>query len=508
MQSVFADEDDTIYYGSPQGLSVYRPSEHKRNERAPRPIFRGIEFSEDNMGRNELKIEFAALSFTDEKSVRYQTRVVGYRQNEWSPPTALSTVRFMNLPAYFFPRQYRFEVKAANNDGVWSEEPLSYVFNIQPAWWARWYSVLGAAAFFGLLIWLGYRKRTQALHERAAELKKFADALQRAVHNLDEELAERKRVEGELNDVRDKMQVSEEAAAAADERRRLALEELRHAKQTLIQAEKLSSLGQMVASISHEIANPVWLVGSATDELSKIVDEFETFLMALFDDSEAAQRVASRVMAELTAMRANIDNNRTASERLTDITTALRTQSRFDRHAVGGVALNEVVRESMVIVGGKTKRHDIKAAFGQVPAIRCFRSHVGQVVTNLLANAADALAEKIERLSHEGEIFKGKILVMTEQQSMGERAGVMLVVADNGPGVPESDREHVFEAFFTTKPAGMGTGLGLSVCHTIVQDHEGSISVKRDPELGGARFEVWLPLQGPMDQGAAVVEET
>ncbi len=187
--------------------------------------------------------------------------------------------------------------------------------------------------------------------------------------------------------------------------------------------------------------------------------------------------------------------------------SALRTQSRFDRHPSGGIQVNEVVHESMVIVGGKTKRFDLLTSLGELPAIRCYRSHIGQVVTNLLANAADALAEKTEILSKEGEIFKGKIRIKTYSQAAEGRDGVMLVVADNGPGVQEVLREEVFEAFFTTKPAGMGTGLGLSVCSTIIADHAGLIRVERDPELGGARFEVWLPLVGPDEEETLVMEE-
>jgi signal transduction histidine kinase len=167
----------------------------------------------------------------------------------------------------------------------------------------------------------------------------------------------------------------------------------------------------------------------------------------------------------------------------------------MEHEATAGVVLNEVVQEAMVLVGGRTKMHQVEESLGELPPITCFRSKVGQVVTNLLANAADALTEK-EQASRDngGERFQGEISVTSETLERDGRPGVMVAVSDNGDGVPESIREKIFEQFFTTKPAGVGTGLGLAMCVGIVKEHGGMLSITDDETLGGARFELWLPV--------------
>ncbi|MBT6431746.1 MAG: hypothetical protein HOK28_01560, partial [Deltaproteobacteria bacterium] len=505
LQSVYVGSTGAVYYGTPKGLSIYRPSEHRRNTRLPKPVFRYSDLNLLPNGTNEIKIGYSALSYSEEQDVRYKYRILGY-DDKWSEPTKEFSQKFMNLPATLIEHEYQFELLASNNDGLWSAEPIRWSFTIKPPWWLRWWFWLGTVVILIITVMTIYRQRVRRLGERARELKEFADALQRAVDNLDEELEERKQVEGKLNEVRMKMFSAEKAAEHAQERRTMALNELKSAKETLIQAEKLSSLGQMVASISHEIANPVWLVGATAQELNSQIGDLESFLGALFDESEEAQRVAANVRNRIENMRSALENSFTASGRLTDITQALRTQSRFDRSPTSDVVLNEIARESLVITGGKTKRHLLTKELGELPLITCFRSHIGQVLTNLFANAADALDEQVEVERAQGRIFKGQIKVQSYVAERDGVAGVCVAVSDNGAGVEEVLREQVFEAFFTTKPSGVGTGLGLSVCATIVADHGGIIRVENDEELGGARFVMWLPvmmIQETEDSGDA-----
>jgi signal transduction histidine kinase len=131
---------------------------------------------------------------------------------------------------------------------------------------------------------------------------------------------------------------------------------------------------------------------------------------------------------------------------------------------------------------------------GELPLIICFRSHIGQVLTNLFANAADALEERVSAERAEGKIFRGQIRVQSYMAERDGVAGVCVAVSDNGLGVEEALRQQIFEAFVTTKPSGVGTGLGLSVCATIAADHGGIIRVEDDEQLGGARFVMWLPI--------------
>ena len=109
-------------------------------------------------------------------------------------------------------------------------------------------------------------------------------------------------------------------------------------------------------------------------------------------------------------------------------------------------------------------------------------------------------AEKMNEplLCENDERFSGKIKVTTIAAQHEGRDGIKVAVEDNGPGVPAELRERVLEAFFTTKPVGKGTGLGLSLCAAIADSHGGTLAVDDSPELGGARFELWLPLESPI----------
>ena len=91
----------------------------------------------------------------------------------------------------------------------------------------------------------------------------------------------------------------------------------------------------------------------------------------------------------------------------------------------------------------------------------------------------------------------GKLRVVTVEDHRHGTPGLCITIADNGSGVPESIRDQIFDEFFTTKPAGKGTGLGLSMCAEIVRDHGGVLTITDSAELGGARFELWLPLDNP-----------
>ena len=133
----------------------------------------------------------------------------------------------------------------------------------------------------------------------------------------------------------------------------------------------------------------------------------------------------------------------------------------------------------------------------ELPSLTCHRSRIGQVVTNLLSNAGDALLERHEGTQSSGEVFRGSLRVETATWDRDGETGVRVTVADNGDGVPQTIREQIFEEFFTTKPVGVGTGLGLSMCLTIVKDHGGILEVSDDESLGGARFDLWLPLKPP-----------
>lgn len=151
LEGIDIDKAGNIYIANPNGISIYQPALDVKNVIPPEIVFNNATFSEGVSGNNELKIKYAALSYANEKLIRYRTRLIGYN-NEWSEPTIETSFRYMNLSAYFFKKEYVFEVIACNNSGVWNKTPLKYSFYVSPPLWFNWWAFLiYVAGAFGLV---------------------------------------------------------------------------------------------------------------------------------------------------------------------------------------------------------------------------------------------------------------------------------------------------------------------------------------------------------------------
>ncbi len=301
----------------------------------------------------------------------------------------------------------------------------------------------------------------------------------RQSRRLASELAERVRLEG-TNEALKFQHASARANldAIAQEREAL-VAELDEAQKQLVQAEKMASLGQQVSGIAHEIGNPLnYISGSAQLMGLEIMDLEEKC------PGENAVEHFGRIREHLTDME-------TGCEKIREISQAMRNYSRLDDVATPDIDLVEVAKEALVILDGKARGITLTMRDSQVPTITCHRSHVGQVIMNLVGNAIDALQE---RRDNEGVESCGRIAVELRPSDSDGTEGVEICVDDDGPGVPKAIRAKILEPFFTTKPAGKGTGLGLAITSKIVQQHGGRISIETSDSLGGASFRVWLPL--------------
>ena len=290
------------------------------------------------------------------------------------------------------------------------------------------------------------------------------------------------------------MQNNEQLLKAYEDLQLTSQRELRNTKNILIQNEKLSQLGQLIASIGHEISTPVMLASMSVDNQRAALDKLEDKTMKLFAGNEQAAQIAKIFQKHFDDIREINQSAKTATSRIRELSTALRTQARKEDGITEGINLNEVAREAMALVAGRIKPHIMTNSLGELPPISCYRSRVSQIMTNLLANAADALHDKVAREHKDGDrSFRGTIHIASLPKAQREVEGVLVSVSDNGDGIPERIRSQIFDEFFTTKPAGVGTGLGLAMCVGIVKDHGGTLNVTNDPTLGGARFELWLP---------------
>ena len=307
-------------------------------------------------------------------------------------------------------------------------------------------------------------------------------------------------MQGESREVAREREHTQQLRSEREELEKQTREQLEHAQTLVTQAERLSTIGQMVASIGHEINSPLYLISNCVGSLGQDVTKLTDMILSLLSaDSEQAAPVRAKVEQHREAIAGWLELTNSGIERLTDVSHALRTQARLEPLPTRGIDVNSVVREAMVIAGGKIKMHVVDTELGDLLPITCFRTRVGQVVTNLLVNACDALMEKRARLKSSPEgvgTFLSRVVVRTEQEQRESETGVLITISDNGDGISDDNLANIFEEFYTTKPAGEGTGLGLAMCQKIVEEHGGNITAGRDDELGGASFRVWLPVSG------------
>lgn len=241
----------------------------------------------------------------------------------------------------------------------------------------------------------------------------------------------------------------------------LLVEQLRQTGTMLIEAEKLASLGRFIASIAHEINNPLTAVLGYAD------------FLAASDLDPTAQGLLRQL--------------RLGAERVRTIVRNLQTFARQQRSGLTQVNLNLLIEQTLTLKRGDFVLEQISVAteLGELPATWADAGQLGQVLLNLLVNAQHALRERP---------LPRQITLRTWAEAAAGERRLLLSVADNGPGVAPELRQRIFEPFFTTRPAGEGTGLGLSICQGIVEAHGGAMRLDSAPGRG-ARFVVELPVR-------------
>jgi signal transduction histidine kinase len=278
-----------------------------------------------------------------------------------------------------------------------------------------------------------------------------------------------------------------------------ALARLKESEAMLIQSEKMSSLGQMVAGIAHEVNTPLAYVKSSLEALHKSMPQAgrlaaETGRLLALLSAEGADETA--LAAQFAQVRALVEEMRSQDAqqevegmlkdglfgigRISEVISNLKNFSRLDRSMVADYDLHEGIESSIRIGFAQLQKRNIRREFGKIPHVSCSPSQINQVILNLLSNAAQA--------TKDGE---GTITVRT---GMRDAAHVMVEVADNGHGIPADVLPKIFDPFFTTKAVGKGTGLGLAVSYKIVENHGGKLEVQSKPGVG-TRFILVLPVQ-------------
>jgi two-component system NtrC family sensor kinase len=298
--------------------------------------------------------------------------------------------------------------------------------------------------------------------------------------------------EEELRRHRDSL---EELVRNRSEKLRLATMELEDQQAQLIQAEKLASLGQMAAGVAHEINNPVSYVMSNLGTLDEYVSVLSPLLQLqreLMEEPGPATEEARRELLErmreqwkqgdvdyiLGDMPEMIQESQAGTRRIQEITQSLRAFAREDSGAPQLVDVNAELSSTLKMVWNELKyKCEVKRDFGALPPISFHPTQLAQVFTNLLVNAAQAIETR------------GEIRIRTRH----EGSDVVVEIADTGKGMTQETLTKLFTPFFTTKPRGQGTGLGLSVSYGIITRHRGRIDVQSEPGKGST-FILRLPV--------------
>ncbi|WP_414515306.1 sensor histidine kinase [Nostoc sp. PCC 9305] len=275
---------------------------------------------------------------------------------------------------------------------------------------------------------------------------------------------------------------------------------LQKAQVQLVQQEKLSTLGELIAGIGHEINNPINFISSNIPPLEEHITAV-TELLLLYEQEYP------NPTAKITKTIENLDLNfvledmgkilnslHIGSERIQNLSSSLRSFSRSDSDAKISANLHQGIDSTLVILQHRLKANgdrpgiEVIKNYGILPEVNCYLGQMNQVFMNILANAIDALDEAIMEGKMSNLIPQIKITTEIDSEQL-----VIIRIADNGIGIPERLKKRLFEPLFTTKSVGKGTGLGLSIAYQIVVDkHKGVLEVNSQPGMG-TEFIIKIP---------------
>jgi signal transduction histidine kinase/ligand-binding sensor domain-containing protein len=389
--------------------------------------------------QNNFSFSFAAIDYRAPETNKYYTRLENY-DSIWREAGGDKSAAYINVP----PGKYIFQVRAINVDGVNAEKSIQVIIN--PPWWkTTWAYVLYGLLLIGTLFGIDrlQKQRTIRKERQKAQSK---------------ELAQAKEIEK-------------------------AYTELKITQTQLIQSEKMASLGELTAGIAHEIQNPLNFVNNFSDVNKELLIEMKNELDK--GNLESAKEVAGNIFE-------NEDKINHHGRRADAIVKGMLMHSRVSTGQKEPTDINQLADEYLRLafhgIRAREKSFNVtmKTDFDQdIHKVNIVPQDIGRVLLNLYNNAFYAVAEKEKKAENN---FEPTVEVFTK------RAGnkIEIKVKDNGNGIPQKTLDKIFQPFFTTKPSGQGTGLGLSLSYDIIKAHGGEIKVNtREGEF--TEFVIQIP---------------
>lgn len=285
------------------------------------------------------------------------------------------------------------------------------------------------------------------------------------------------------------------------------LKELQKAQMQVIQSEKMSSLGQLVAGVAHEINNPVNFIHGNLDHLEEytqnLLRTIELYQQRHPSDDPEVQAMAEEIDLEFITedIQKIVSSMKVGTDRIRGIVVSLRNFSRMDEAEFKDVDIHEGIESTLLILQHRIKDKAERPAvviikeYGALPKVECFPGQLNQVFMNILVNALDALDDmNAKRSYHEIKETPNQIAIRT--CAIGD-GWVEIAMADNGIGMPDKVKQRIFDPFFTTKAIGKGTGMGMSISYQIITEkHRGKLTSFSTPGAG-TEFVIQIPIRQP-----------
>ena len=335
------------------------------------------------------------------------------------------------------------------------------------------------------------------LQSLAKAFNQMSDRLADAYQQLENRVAQRTESLHQTNRAL-QQEVSDRTAAEAQLKQ--TLDQLEQTQLQLLQTEKMSSLGQLVAGVAHEINNPVSFIqgnlAPAQDYVDSLIGLVRSYQTEFPNPSKSLQATIAQtdvdfIQADFPQLLNSMNNG---ADRITKIVRSLRTFSHLDESETKSTDLHEGLESTLLLLSPRLNatadRPEITIirAYDQLPEVYCYPSQLNQVFMGILTNAIDAFTSGNASSRNSDQT---PVITLTTQAHTNH---VRICISDNGPGMSEAVRAQIFDPFFTTKPVGSGMGLGLAMSYQIiVANHRGTITCKSAPKEG-SRFTIDIPL--------------
>jgi signal transduction histidine kinase/ligand-binding sensor domain-containing protein len=451
-KACWISKDGEIFLGDNDGITYFFPG--KINELKPDIIIEDVKISDISLKsdsaevkleksvmitdeldlsytQNNISFEFASIHYSRPEKNKIIYKLEGF-DNHWTS-TDRNFASYTNLA----PGEYTFVVKGSNGDGIWNDEGKSIRIIINPPWWRTTWAYLFYGFIFLSMIFLTDRiqRRRVIEKERAAAKEK--------------ELEQAKEIEKAYN-------------------------KLKSTQTQLIHAEKMASLGELTAGIAHEIKNPLNFINNFSEISTELLDEMQTELNSNGNRSDGVKEIVSN-------LKQNLEKINQHGKRADSIVKGMLLHSRGTVGEKVLTNINELLDQYVTLayhgLRAQDKEFNItieKDYDNSLEKLNVVPQDISRVFLNLINNACYAANNKKKNSSDD---FQPKLEVSTK--NLHDR--VEIRIKDNGNGIPQSIKEQIFNPFFTTKPTGEGTGLGLSLSYDIVvKQHSGELKFESE----------------------------